>query len=159
MDGREQQPAWSIQGTRPAVAPGGMIGPASRKSRPPGCLILPSCRGCEEARAAAPGCLIEERPAPRLLGCPGPRPHGCQLLAPPRLQGSPGTAPSWWPCMNESGCSPVALVGSWRMEEPRRCWCVSPNGRAARAEAVSIQEPARPVASRAILTRHLLQNL
>ena len=99
--------------------------------------------------------------------------------------------------MNKSGCSPVALVGSWRIEEPRRCWLVSPDRRAARAEAVSIQEPARlvvllvgswsrggagcvaasiqepaqlsrlqgcpgtarPVASRAILTRHLLQNL
>jgi len=29
----------------------------------------------------------------------------------------------------------VLLAGSWRIEEPRRCWCVSPNGRAARAEA------------------------
>jgi len=63
-DGRAARAAAvSIQGTRPAVAPGGMIGPASRKSRPPGCLILPSCRGCEEARAAAPGCLIEEQRA------------------------------------------------------------------------------------------------
>ena len=39
------------------------------------------------------------------------------------------------------------------MEEPRRCWCVSPNGRAARAEAVSIQGT-RPAVEAAKMPRN-----
>ena len=145
---------------------------------------LSRLQGCPGTAArlvgVAPGCLMEEPPAPRPRGCQEVtlEPRRCWLCC-ARIKeeqqpawwccsldpgGSPRAAAllphgaSWWPCMNESGCSPVALVGSWSRGG---AGCV----------AASIQEPAqlsrlqgcpgaaRPVASRAILTRHLLQNL
>ncbi len=105
----------SIQGTRPAVEAARMPG------RGPGAAGVGKYWGQHPGRKQRPRGLMGASCWPCCLA---------RYINPT----------SCWPWIDESSCSPVASCWPPRwILEPRRCWLVLPDRRAARAAAVSIQ--------------------